>query len=77
MWRIIAYCDCSNPTSPSGPYSTTAQQAKQYVVKLRVRVNRNLIEGMPKSIYPWDGAEVHPMVSRLRPSGTVRRSVSG
>jgi len=50
------------------PDAAAAQKAKEYLGELRGRVNWNLIEGMPKSIYPWDGAEVHPMCPDFEPA---------
>ena len=44
-----------------------AKKAETWLDEIRSRVNWNLIEGMPKSLYPWDGAEVHPMCPDFKP----------
>ena len=38
-----------------------------WLAEIRARVDWNLIEGMPKSLYPWDGAEVYPMCPDFEP----------
>ena len=48
--------------------SSVASEASKWLARIRARVNWNLIKGMPKSIYPWDGAEVFPMCPDFKPS---------
>ncbi len=50
------------------PGSATAREASQWLAKLRSRVDWNLIKGMPKSVYPWDNAEVFPMCPDFDPA---------
>ncbi|MFH0962382.1 MAG: glycoside hydrolase domain-containing protein [Planctomycetota bacterium] len=45
-----------------------ARQAQAWLNQLRSRVNWDLIQGMPKSVYPWDGAEVYPMCPDFEPA---------
>lgn len=52
----------------ANPESATAGEASQWLLKLRSRVDWNLIKGMPKSVYPWDGAEVFPMCPDFDPA---------
>ena len=49
------------------PNDAKAKEARAWLDEIRSRVNWDLIQGMPKSIYPWDGAEVHPMCPDFRP----------
>jgi hypothetical protein len=50
------------------PFVGEAPEAKEWLADLRSRVRWDLIQGMPKSVYPWDGAEVHPMCPDFAPS---------
>jgi len=54
-----------------------AKKGQAWLEEIRSRVNWNLIEGMPKSLYPWDGAEVYPMCPDFEPRelGEVREQV--
>ena len=59
------------------PNDARAREAAAWLDGIRNRVNWNLIRGMPRSIYPWDGAEVHPMCPDFQPEelGEVRERV--
>ncbi len=52
----------------ANPSSSMAKEASQWLMKLRSRVDWNLIKYMPKSVYPWDGAEVFPMCPGFDPA---------
>ena len=49
------------------PDSEAAKEAKKWLDEIRSRVNWNLIQGMPKSLYPWDSPEVYPMCPEFQP----------
>jgi hypothetical protein len=50
------------------PEAAQAQEAGQWLAEIRARVNWDLIRDMPKSVYPWDGAEVYPMCPDFEPA---------
>jgi hypothetical protein len=54
------------------PNAEKAKGAKQWLDEVRARVNWDLIQGMPKSVYPWDGAEVYPMCPNFEPAALSR-----
>ena len=63
-YRLLRLLE-SRITAESGDPEAT--KAQEWLDEIRSRVNWNLIEGMPKSVYPWDGAEVYPMCPDFQP----------
>jgi hypothetical protein len=64
-YRLLRLLEARIDAQPEAP---VAQEASLWLQALRERVDWDLIQGMPKSVYPWDGAEVYPMCPDLQPS---------
>ena len=50
------------------PATAEAVEAKAYLAGIRSRVDWDLVKRMPKSVYPWDGAEMYPMCPDFEPA---------
>lgn len=63
-YRLLRLLESRIAAKPGAP---AAKEAQKWLDEIRSRVNWNLIKGMPKSVYPWDGAEVYPMCPDFEP----------
>ena len=63
-YRLLRLLETRIAKRPDAP---AAREASRRLAEIRGRVNWDLIRGMPQSVYPWDGAEVHPMCPDFAP----------
>ena len=49
-------------------HAAETDEARRYLDELRSRVSWDLIQGMPLSVYPYDGPQVHPMCLNFAPA---------
>ena len=64
-YRLLRLLESRIASTPDSP---PARASKAWLQQIRGRVSWDLIQGMPKSVYPWDGAEVHPMCPGFEPA---------
>ncbi|GEM_PF-2932568 len=50
------------------PDADGAKEAGKWLKEIRSRVNWDLIQAMPKAVYPWDDGEIYPMCPNFEPA---------